>query len=85
MTLIALGAALPITAIIWYPEWVWLAYVVGIPTAIAGLLRAMHEPVRQGWVRSGGRARWLPGFGLGLGLLHWPPRLYAWLGLWRRR
>lgn len=88
MNLIALGAALSVTAIIWYPDWVWPAYAVGIPLALWGIWREVHraQQAKPGWVRARprGRSRWLPGFGLGIGF--WPhihPTL--WLGLWRFR
>lgn len=88
MTLIAFGAALPITAALWYPEWQWPAAIVGMAVALWGAVREVTRPqAKPGWVRSPERrrARWLPAMGVGVSVLRWPPRLYAYLGLWRWR
>jgi hypothetical protein len=88
MTLFALALALPVTALIWYPDWVWPAYVVAAPLAVYAFVRAATQPpkVKPGWTRARrSQTRWLPGFGIGVSLFHWPPRLYAFLALWRWR
>jgi alpha-beta hydrolase superfamily lysophospholipase len=81
--------AVPITALLWYPTLVAPAGLVGaillVPAiALTGPRPTRDEPECTATVARL-HSRWLPGLGVGVSLTQWPPRLFAFLTLWRVR
>lgn len=89
LTIVSAGLALPLTAALWYPGAMLPAATVGAALVVWGIVAAIRAPrAKPGWVSrpvASGRSRWLPGVGLGVSLFSWPPRLFAFLTLWRWR
>ena len=89
----AWAIGLPAAALLWYPDWLAPAAIVGGLTLIWAIWAAPGqaeaaaraartapvEPIRE--IRH--HSRWLPGAGLGFSLFTWRP--FIWLGLWRWR
>lgn len=95
LTGLSVALGLPLAAILWYPDWIAPAALVG---GMAGILSILGAPTRQERIERERRtaptgvirtvkppATWSPGLGFGFSLFHFPPRPFLFLSLFRIR
>lgn len=90
---LAWAIGLPLAAMLWYPDWLAAAAIVGGLALLATVLLAPRAAERDARARRTAKvepireirhhSRWLPGAGVGFSLLSFRP--FVWLGLWRWR
>ena len=81
------AGALVVTSMLWYPDLIAPAAAVAALVAIVAVLlgrpRVYSPPTVTRLPTE--HTRWVPGAGLGFSLLHWPPRPFLFLTVFRLR